>query len=208
LTNNALREANIETRVDHRSLEAQGIDRQPVVHVPLEFYRQQVKGLDPEGITRMRAQYKAWIDSGRSQVSRRAQASPEVQKTPRVEAREHQSEALAQRTEILAAPGKLQAHPAQASAQQTRESQSLYAQAPGRQAQPPCAERPDLAPQNPRTEPEPPAAPRTLAEIRRDAVQNWLRMRSKGVESPGNESNRQRANDVSSTRGQGEDLGK
>ncbi len=170
LTNNALREANIEARVDHRSLEAQGIERQPVVHVPLEFYRQQAKGLDRDGINKMRAEYKAWIDSGRSQVSRQAGARSEAQ-------------------------------PAQ---QPQRDQQT---QQP-KQAKPPALERRGPTPQHPRVEPELPAAPRTVAEIRRDAVQNWLRMRSKGVESPGNEPSRQRANDVSSTRGQGEDLGK
>lgn len=34
LTNEALRAANIEARVDHRSLEAQGVDRVPLPHVP------------------------------------------------------------------------------------------------------------------------------------------------------------------------------
>lgn len=164
LTNAAFRQANIDVRVDHRTLAAQGIDRQPVVHVPLEFYRQQAKGLNQDGITKMRAQYKAWIDSGRSQVSRQADARPEAQQPQRVEAREQRAEAH--------------------------------------------AERPAPTLQHPRIEPEPPTAPRTLAEIRRQAVQNWLHMRSKGVESPGNEPDRQRANVVSPTRGQGEDLGK
>jgi ATP-dependent exoDNAse (exonuclease V) alpha subunit len=160
LTNSALREANIEARVDHRSLEAQGIDRQPVVHVPLEFYRQQAKGLDRDGITKMRAEYKAWIDSGRAHASRLADARPEVQQVQ------------------------------QGKAQQAKQ---------GQQAQPPGPERPDPTREHPS---------RTLAGIRRDAVQNWLRMRSKGVESPRNESNRQRSNDVSSTRGHGDDMGK
>jgi ATP-dependent exoDNAse (exonuclease V) alpha subunit len=118
LTNAAFKDANIDVRVDPGTLSAQGIDRQPVVHVPLEFYRQQTKGLDQDGIKKMREEYKAWIDSGS------------------------------------------------------------------------------------------PVAPRTVAEIRRQAVQNWLQMRSKGVESPRNEPARQRANEVSSTRGQGEDLDK
>jgi hypothetical protein len=34
LTNEALREANIEARIDHRSLEAQGIDREPTPQLP------------------------------------------------------------------------------------------------------------------------------------------------------------------------------
>ena len=34
LTNEALRDANVEARIDHRSLEAQGIDREPRPHLP------------------------------------------------------------------------------------------------------------------------------------------------------------------------------
>ena len=152
MTNTAFKEANIDIRVDHRSLAAQGIDREPVVHVPLEFYRQQTKGLDQSGIKKVREEYKAWVDSGKAQVNREQDAKPQVQHT----------------------------------------------QAPAQQVQPPAAE--SRAP--------PSVAPRTLADIRRQAVQNWLQMRSKGVESPGSEPARQRANEVSSTPGQGEDLGK
>jgi len=54
LMNGALRDANIEARVDHRSLAAQGIDRQPMVHVPMEFYRGKVEELDPGVRARLR----------------------------------------------------------------------------------------------------------------------------------------------------------
>jgi len=59
LTNQALREANIEARVDHRTLAAQGIDRQPMVHVPMEFYRW--KGVDAESLARIREDYRARV---------------------------------------------------------------------------------------------------------------------------------------------------
>lgn len=39
LANFALREANIEARIDHRSLAAQGIDRTPTRHIPYAVYR-------------------------------------------------------------------------------------------------------------------------------------------------------------------------
>jgi ATP-dependent exoDNAse (exonuclease V) alpha subunit len=165
MTNAAFKEANIDIRVDHRTLAAQGIEREPVVHIPLEFYRQQTKGLNPSDIKKVREEYKAWIDSGRAQVNREQAAQPQVQHT----------------------------------------------QAPAQQVQPSVVEPsqpfdPSVQPQ--RGEVHASVAPRTLADIRRQAVQNWLQMRSKGVESPGNEPARQRANEVSSTRGQGEDLGK
>jgi ATP-dependent exoDNAse (exonuclease V) alpha subunit len=59
LTNEALREANIEARVDHRTLAAQGIDRRPMVHVPMEFYRW--KGVDADTLARIREDYRARV---------------------------------------------------------------------------------------------------------------------------------------------------
>ena len=181
LTNTAFREANIDARVDHRSLAAQGIDRQPVVHVPLEFYRQQAAGLDRNGINRMRQEYKAWIESGRTQASRQSDVQLQSAATPgqHTASRSERSEVPSQRMDV-----------------------------PTREAELSASNRAGSSARNPRSEPELPVAPRTLAEVRRQAVQNWLRMRSKGVESPANESGRQRANEVSPTRGQGEDLGK
>jgi hypothetical protein len=164
MTNAAFKEANIDIRVDHRTLAAQGVDREAVVHVPLEFYRQQTKGLDQSGIKKVREEYKAWINSGRAQVNREQGAKPQAQ----------QSASQAPGVEVRAQQSK--------------------------------APNPSVQPQ--RSESHASVAPRTLAEIRRQAVQNWLQLRSKGVESPGNESVRQRASEVHSTRGQGEDLGK
>ena len=150
LTNAAFQEANIEVRVDHRTLAAQGVERQPMVHIPMEFYRSQAAGLDQGAIKQMREEYRAWIDSRRPQANRQAEVS-------------------AQRAEVPT-PGR-----------------EMHRQ---------------------REEPAPSVAPRTVAEIRRRAVQNWLQMRSKEAESPRNEPDRQRANEVNSTRAQGEGLGK
>jgi ATP-dependent exoDNAse (exonuclease V) alpha subunit len=59
LTNEMLREANIDARVDHRTLAAQGIERRPMVHVPMEFYRS--KGVDTETLARIREDYRARV---------------------------------------------------------------------------------------------------------------------------------------------------
>ena len=155
LTNAAFREANIEARVDHRSLAAQGIDRQPMVHVPMEFYKHQAAGLDAGVLKQMREEYRAQI------AARRAQ-----------------------------------------------EGQGVDAEPPVRRTEPRTVERGTPMEQHPRSEPEPLSAPRTVEEIRRRAVQNWLRLRSKEAESPRNEQDRQRASEVSSGRTLGEDLGK
>lgn len=111
LMNGALRDANIEARVDHRSLAAQGIDRQPMVHLPQEFYRGKVEELDPGVRARLQEEYRA-----------------------RVAARVERSN--------------------------------------------------QLAPAEPtRSQDEKAVDTRSVAEIRRDAVQSWLRMRPKEAES-------------------------
>lgn len=111
LMNEALRDANIEARVDHRSLAAQGIDRQPVVHVPRELYRGKVEELDPAVRARLREDYRARVAA---RVERSNQPAP---------------------------------------AEQTR------------------------------SQDEKAVDTRSVAEIRRDAVQSWLRMRPKEAES-------------------------
>ena len=195
MTNAAFKEADIDIRVDHRTLAAQGIDREPVVHVPLEFYRQQTKGLDQSGIKKVREEYKDWIEAGRSQVGREQGANSQVRQA-QAPAGSRDAPALMQQAQPPA--GSREAPTL------TQQAQPLAAprdvQAPTQQAQSLVGDQ--------RGSPQSPVAPRTVAEIRRQAVQNWLQMRSKGVESPGNEPVRQRGNDASSTRGQGEDLGK
>jgi ATP-dependent exoDNAse (exonuclease V) alpha subunit len=111
LMNQALRDANIEARVDHRTLAAQGIDRQPMVHVPMEFYRGKVEELDPGVRARLREDYRARVAA---HVERSNQRAP------------------------------------------TEQPRSLDEKVTDR---------------------------RSVEEIRRDAVQSWLRMRSKEAES-------------------------
>jgi ATP-dependent exoDNAse (exonuclease V) alpha subunit len=70
LTNHALREANIEGRVDHRSLAAQGIDREPLPAIPLMHLKMEQRGLPSPVAERLRAEY-------RNRVSRRLQRTTE-----------------------------------------------------------------------------------------------------------------------------------
>ena len=73
-TNQALREANIDARVDHRSLAAQGIDRKPLVHVPMEFYALERRGVSKEVAARLREEYRTRIAAYRE---RTAQVAPQ-----------------------------------------------------------------------------------------------------------------------------------
>ena len=70
LVNEALREANLEARVDHRSLAAQGIDREPLPRIPLMQLKMEQRGLRSELAQRLRAEY-------RERVQRRLQRSAE-----------------------------------------------------------------------------------------------------------------------------------
>lgn len=139
LTNTALQEANLEARVDHRTLQAQGIDRQPMVYVPMEFYRAKAAGLDPAKLKEIRDSYRA-----------------------RVAARV-----------VAARVNERSAHLAQ-----------------------PAVHEPP-APQTPL---DPARGPPTVEEIRRRAIQNWLRMRSREAESRDSRQEPQRAKDADSSR--------
>jgi len=58
LTNEALRDAGLEVRVDHRSLRAQGVDREPTPHIPVGALRQERLGLRSEIADRIRERYR------------------------------------------------------------------------------------------------------------------------------------------------------
>ena len=57
LTNEALREAHLEMRVDHRTLAAQGIDRAPR-HLPWHIYKQAQQTIRAEVVAATRARYE------------------------------------------------------------------------------------------------------------------------------------------------------
>jgi MobA/MobL family len=59
--NEALRAAHIPARVDHRSLAAQGIDREPVPQIPLAHLKMEQRGLRSELAERLRAAYRARV---------------------------------------------------------------------------------------------------------------------------------------------------
>jgi hypothetical protein len=68
LVNEALREANVAARVDHRSLAAQGIDREPLPRIPLMQLKMEQRGVRSELAERLRAEY-------RERVQRRLESS-------------------------------------------------------------------------------------------------------------------------------------
>ena len=63
LTNEALKEANIEARVDHRSLAEQGIDREPRPHIPFAAYKIERAGQHSDVADSIRADYAARVQA-------------------------------------------------------------------------------------------------------------------------------------------------
>jgi ATP-dependent exoDNAse (exonuclease V) alpha subunit len=63
LTNEALRDAHIDARVDHRSLEAQGIDREPKPRIPFAAFQIEQRGERSEVGERLRAQYSERVQA-------------------------------------------------------------------------------------------------------------------------------------------------
>jgi hypothetical protein len=63
ITNAAFRDANIEARVDHRSLESQGIDREPSLHIPRIPYELERRGYRSFVAERVRAEHQARVQS-------------------------------------------------------------------------------------------------------------------------------------------------
>ncbi len=180
LTNQALREANVEARVDHRSLAAQGIDRKPLLHVPLEFYQLERNGMPKEAAERLREDYRARLSAYRERSA-----------APRA-------------AEAVAAPGAPGVAPIAAPTATPMVAPTVTPIAAPTAAP---AVAPTVTPiaaptAAPAVQPivpptiTPAVAPRNSEEIRRRAVQAWLRMRSKDGEST-----RQAGNETSLSRG-------
>jgi ATP-dependent exoDNAse (exonuclease V) alpha subunit len=70
VTNEALQEAQVAARVDHRSLEAQGIEREPQLWIPRVAYEMERHGYRSDVADRLRAEYDA-------KMSARLQAAKE-----------------------------------------------------------------------------------------------------------------------------------
>jgi ATP-dependent exoDNAse (exonuclease V) alpha subunit len=63
VTNEALRDAQIAARIDHRSLEAQGIDREPRPQIPRAAFEMERHGMRSVVADRMREEYQARVEA-------------------------------------------------------------------------------------------------------------------------------------------------
>jgi ATP-dependent exoDNAse (exonuclease V) alpha subunit len=81
VTNQALKEAHIEARVDHRSLRAQGIDREPYPHIPRAAFEMERHGYQSVVGERLRAEYEARVQA--RELAREQARGREPQNQPR-----------------------------------------------------------------------------------------------------------------------------
>lgn len=86
VANTALEQAQVASRIDHRSLQAQGIDREPGPHIPRAAFEMERLGIYSVVAERIRAEHQARVDARleRAAETRPATAEPkspeEIQK--------------------------------------------------------------------------------------------------------------------------------
>ena len=62
-TNEALKEAHVAARIDHRTLQAQGIDREPRLHIPRAAFEMERHGYRSDLAERLREEYQARVEA-------------------------------------------------------------------------------------------------------------------------------------------------
>lgn len=114
LTNEALRAANISARIDHRSLAAQGSEREPRPAIPIMHLKMEQRGLRSEYADRLRAQYRERVASheapAAAPLKERSAAQPDLAQV-RLEAREAWLRLRAQQAAGTRAAAEQQAEP-------------------------------------------------------------------------------------------------
>jgi ATP-dependent exoDNAse (exonuclease V) alpha subunit len=76
VTNEAMREADVAARIDHRSLEAQGIDREPRPQIPRAAFEMERQGYRSVVAERMRDEYQARVQARLEKVIGRDVPAP------------------------------------------------------------------------------------------------------------------------------------
>jgi ATP-dependent exoDNAse (exonuclease V) alpha subunit len=87
VANESLKEAHIQARVDHRTLEAQGIDREPGLHLPRAAFEMERHGYRSAMADSLRAEYQARLQARLDKSAKRdssAALEPMDERTPLV----------------------------------------------------------------------------------------------------------------------------
>ena len=190
LTNEALREANSEARVDHRSLQARGIDAEPRPHIPIAAIAMERRGERSQVADRIRERYRERVAAReRSAIAApvdAAAATPAPREVKPLEAKPHEAKpdkgmpreaTLHEVKTHEAKPQEPAPHPEPAG--------PLDMDARRRQAVQDWLQlRADQARQSGAGEGASPAARPSMEELRRRAVEAWKSLRARGAESP------------------------
>jgi ATP-dependent exoDNAse (exonuclease V) alpha subunit len=93
--NEALHTAHLSERIDHRSLAAQGIEREPGPHIPRAAFEMERHGYRSVVAERIREEYQARVES-RSQRAAQTQRAPQMQPAaqPKLSAEELQGRSV------------------------------------------------------------------------------------------------------------------
>jgi hypothetical protein len=174
LTNEALREANIEARVDHRSLRARGSDREPKPHIPIAAIAMERRGERSEVAEQIRERYRARV-AAREQGPQPAPqgAAPARGEAPEARTQETRPQAVMPQ-EMKTQEAKLVREPAASLDMEARRRQAVQDWLRYRAGQASTAQ----------ADPGAGAARPTLEELRRKAVEAWKNLRARGAESP------------------------
>ena len=174
LANEALREANVEARVDHRSLEAQGIDREPTPQLPWAAIAAQRRGERSEVAERIRERYRQRVAARREKAAAKEVPGAADRSADGVtfEPQPRQRPAAAREP----APGQEPAH-----AQKPAPAQDMDSRR--RQAVQDWLEYRSNAEQAGGARGNEASPPLSMDEIRRRAVEQWRSLQARGVES-------------------------
>jgi hypothetical protein len=71
--NTALEQAHVDARIDHRTLHAQGIDREPWPHIPHAAFEMERRGYYSAIAQRIRAEHQAKVESRLQSAAQREQ---------------------------------------------------------------------------------------------------------------------------------------
>lgn len=77
LANTALRDAHIDARIDHRSLQAQGIDREPLFRIPFAVLQMERRGVHSFVAERLREAYRARVQARLERAAESSSRDPE-----------------------------------------------------------------------------------------------------------------------------------
>jgi ATP-dependent exoDNAse (exonuclease V) alpha subunit len=76
LSNQAFEAAGLQVRIDHRSLRAQGIDREPRPYIPAQAFYMERRGLHSEVAERIRERYRARVAARLARAAGQTAAQP------------------------------------------------------------------------------------------------------------------------------------